>query len=158
MINALEQLKLIILYILLGIFSTICFDTFRFFIFSNKSKKRLILSYLLEILFWIFIIYINYIFIINNTSEYITIYSILLLFFGVFLYYTFIQDSYRIRLIFIKSKGKKIIIFLYPLLLPIDLIKWIIKKLKNIVKRISKKIKLSKDKKIKNKHKKAMES
>ena len=77
MISAAEQVKIIIFYIIFGIFIGITFDTLRILTFNDKTKKRLILSYFCEITYWILISYICTLFIIKNTSHYITIYSIL---------------------------------------------------------------------------------
>lgn len=124
MITALEQVKIIILYALLGLFVSSTFDTFCFLV----KGLKLIIRYILELLYWCLIIYISSIFIIRNTSHYITLYSILFFIIGVFLYYCLISKHYHKNLSLLKKSGKKIILVLYPLLFPLELCKLLHKK------------------------------
>ncbi len=117
MINALEQLKIIFLYILLGLFVSTTFDSFSFLVKGIK----LIFKYILELIYWILVTYISVSFIIKNTAHYITLYSILFFIIGVFIYYCLISKHYLKHLNILKSSGKKIVLFLYPILFPLEI-------------------------------------
>lgn len=120
MISAAEQVKIIIFYIIFGIFIGITFDTLRILTSNDKTKKRLILSYFCEITYWILISYICTLFIIKNTSHYITIYSILFFVIGIFIYYSLLQKGYQKNFLNIKKQIVRIFKMLIPLLLPLE--------------------------------------
>lgn len=130
MITALEQLKIIFLYILLGLFVSSTFDSFSFLVQSFKQ----IFKYILELIYWLLVTYISVSFIIKNTAHYVTLYSILFFIIGVFIYYCLISKHYLKHLNILKSSGKKMILFLYPLLFPLELVKFLINKRKKDAK------------------------
>lgn len=128
MITGIEQVKLIILYILLGMFIAITFDTFICIIRNDKTKTKLIISYILELIYWVLIIYISSLYIIKNTSLYISLYGIFFFVLGTFIYYSFLHKSFSTTLYNYKHNGKKILIIIFPLLFPIELIGFIIRR------------------------------
>lgn len=130
MISATEQIRIIILYILFGIFIGITFDSLKMLTFNNKTKRMQIISYIIEVIYWVVISYICALFIIKNTSIYITVYSILFFVIGIFIYYSLLQKSYNKNFTYIKKYCKNIISKIIPLLLPLELFNYFLKKRK----------------------------
>ena len=130
MISATEQIKIIILYIIFGTFIGITFDSLKILTFNNRTKRMQIISYIIEVIYWIVITYICALFIIKNTSIYITVYSILFFVIGIFIYYSILQKSYNKNFTHIKKYCKDIITKIIPLLLPLELFNYFIIKFK----------------------------
>lgn len=126
MITIYEQARIIILYIIFGIFSSIIYDTFS--LLTIKVKK--IIKYIIEIALWLVVTYISTMFIIKNTSIYITLYVFVFFIIGLMIYYFLLKASYRKSLLTTFSFLRKIFLVLYRIVLPLEIINFIKKSLK----------------------------
>lgn len=149
MISVYEQIKIIILYILLGIFLGLMYSTINFFVSSLKRYLR----YIIELISYLVLIIVSTFYIIKNTDYYLGIYCIIFITFGVLLFYTLIFKNYSHTLNNFKNylhKNKyllnKLFRFFKTFLFPIELFKYVIYKFKIFYLKI---IKL-----LKNRHKK----
>ncbi len=130
MISYLEQIKLIIYFLIFGAFLGVTLDTIKYII----KNENIIVRYVLEILYWGIILIIAYLYIVKVQEGFINIYTIIFYIGGFILYYLLISQSHHNVIdkgIYIYNKYiKKILIdLLYP------------KELMHILMRLFKKIK-----------------
>lgn len=143
MITAFEQFKIIIYYILFGMFIACTFD----FLGLLTYKSKLFMKYIYQLIYWICLIYIATIYIINNTSHYITLYSIFLFITGIIIYYSFIANYNKSNILIIIPYLKKLYQISIIIFIPITLFKYLLSKLSLLIN----KIKILKNKKEKSK-------
>lgn len=110
-----EQILLIFHYLLIGFFFGISYDSLDIVL----EKKRLLVKYLIEAIFWIIIISIITIYIIKNVNGYIRLYSILFFILGVVLYYLLLAKKHQTRMRILCYFWKKkitpiIVLIIYP--------------------------------------------
>lgn len=124
MISVYEQMKILILYTLLGLFLGIMHSSISFI----TKNFKLLLKYLFESISYLLLIIISSIFIINNTDLYLGIYSIVFITVGLLLFYIFIYKSYisnlnKISIYLVKNKDKyhKVLGYIKNILLPVEL-------------------------------------
>lgn len=123
MITVYEQIEIIIYYLLLGMFIGITFDIIKII----TKNKKLYLKYIVEFIYWISLIYISSLYIIKNTSHYITLYVIFIFVFGIYLYYILLSTANRKNINMLIPILKKILKSTVNIVLPIELYKYIYK-------------------------------
>lgn len=125
-----EQFKMILYFIILGIFLSIMFDTIN--TIFNKVK---VINYICQFIVWtiVNIIAVNYI---DKISDgYVPIYIILFFVIGYMIYYYLMRKYYLKTILNISRYQRGIMLALFP----INLYNCIIKKLKHIVMKRKKK-------------------
>lgn len=135
----LEQLRIIILFIALGIFMSIMID----FIDLFRSKNK-VLTFILQIVLWFIVAIIVCKFVLNISKGYLPIYTFLFFILGYIIYrYLFrkklVVSFKKIKKVFLEKRG-----FFSMLLLPKELYKFILKTFKKLFKRIKSIIKRKK--------------
>ena len=135
----LEQLRIIILFISLGIFMSIMID----FIDLFRSKNK-VLTFILQIVLWFIVAIIVCKFVLNISKGYLPIYTFLFFILGYIIYrYLFrkklVVSFKKIKKVFLEKRG-----FFSMLLLPKELYKFILKTFKKLFKRIKSIIKRKK--------------
>jgi len=139
----LEQLRIIILFIALGIFMSIMID----FIDLFRSKNK-VLTFILQIVLWFIVAIIVCKFVLNISKGYLPIYTFLFFILGYIIYrYLFrkklVVSFKKIKKVFLEKRG-----FFSMLLLPKELYKFILKTFKKLFKRIKSIIKRKKKEEI----------
>lgn len=139
----LEQLRIIILFIALGIFMSIMID----FIDLFRSKNK-VLTFILQIVLWFIVAIIVCKFVLNISKGYLPIYTFLFFILGYIIYrYLFrkklVVSFKKIKKVFLEKRG-----FFSMLLLPKELYKFILKTFKKLFKRIKPIIKRKKKEEI----------
>ena len=130
MIPVSEQIKIIIYYLLFGMFIGVTFDTLKLL----TKNRKLYLKYILETIYWISLIYIASLYIIKNTSHYITLYVVIIFILGIYLYYLLLSKSNKNNIYEVLPYISKFLKTMYRYLLPIELFIYI----KNIINKLTK--------------------
>ena len=140
MIPLYTQCLIILHCYLIGLFLGITYDSISIIL----KNKKIIVRYLIEIIYWFLITFITIRYIINNINYAIRLYTIIFFIIGIISYYYLLAKPHRIRLYFliylIKNKINPI---LKNTLLPTSLFVFI----KNLLKKIKKKILIKKKRK-----------
>lgn len=130
MIPVSEQIKIIIYYLLFGMFIGVTFDTLKLL----TKNRKLYLKYILETIYWISLIYIASLFIIKNTSHYITLYVVIIFILGIYLYYLLLSKSNKNNIYEVLPYISKFLKIMYIYLLPIELFIYIKNKINKLTK------------------------
>ena len=83
MISYVEQIRLIIYFLIFGYFIGCTYDTLKFFI----NKINIVFHYVLESVYWVIILVIAYHYIIKVQKGFINIYTIIFYILGLLFYY-----------------------------------------------------------------------
>ncbi len=118
-----EQFKMIIYFIILGMFLLIMLDTIQI-----NFEKHNFLNYFFQILCWGIVCVVSIRSINKISSGYIPIYLFLFLLVGGLLYYYFVRKEYVKILLKIRGKRRNLLLALFP----INLYNYIIKKVKQL--------------------------
>ena len=130
MIPVSEQIKIIIYYLLFGMFIGVTFDTIKLL----TKNRKLYLKYILETIYWISLIYIASLYIIKNTSHYITLYVVIIFILGIYLYYLLLSKSNKNNIYEVLPYISKFLKIMYRYLLPIELFIYIKNKINKLTK------------------------
>ena len=130
MIPVSEQIKIIIYYLLFGMFIGVTFDTLKLL----TKKRKLYLKYILETIYWLSLIYIASLYIIKNTSHYITLYVVIIFILGIYLYYLLLSKSNKNNIYEVLPYISKFLKIMYRYLLPIELFIYIKNKINKLTK------------------------
>ncbi len=109
MYTLMEQITMIVYFIILGMFITIMFDTINAFF----SKKALI-NYIVQVVFWIIMILICLKSVDKISDGHLPIYIILFFIVGYFIYVKLLKKKYIETLNKIKSRKRKIVLIILP--------------------------------------------
>lgn len=147
MITFRDQIILIIYFLIFGMFLSAMFDILHYFL--RKFKLKLIVSYLIEIIFWMGLVVIACLYMLRVSEGYLTIYTFGFFFLGVVIYGCLLRESFKKDLhqfvvfvgrVFNKSK-KTLIIIIYPKEV-VTFIKLLFKKLNSLIIKVFLKIML----------------
>jgi len=150
MLSFQEQIVLIVYFLIFGMFLGAMYDILHYFL--SKVKLKLIVSYLIELIYWIFLVIIACLYMIKISEGYLTIYAFLFFFIGVVIYSSLMRANFKKNLemvvIYIRKVWKKIkktiLYLIYPKEVFIFLKKVMIKIMilfKKLFKRLNKEIK-----------------
>lgn len=91
MISYIEQIKLIIYFIIFGSFLGVTLDTIKYII----KNENIFVRYVLELIYWVIILLIAYLYIVKVQNGFINIYTIIFYIFGFIAYYLLISSSHH---------------------------------------------------------------
>lgn len=145
MISFRDQIILIIYFLLYGMFLSAIYDVLQFYL--NKTRLKKILIYFIQVIFWILLVFISCLYMLEVSSGYLTIYTFGCFFLGVLLHFYFLHSRFVIDLTnfqmffskIYKRLKKTIIILVFPKEV-FQFIKKIIKKMCKPISKIFKKI------------------
>lgn len=120
MISIYEQIKLIIYFLLFGMFLAIMYDVLHFYL--NKFKIKLLIGYIIQFLYWTGLVYLACIYMLKVSRGYLTIYTFGFFLIGIIIHMYilskhFISDLERVDkwMVRIILRMKRIIIIvIYP--------------------------------------------
>ena len=143
MIPFFEQIKYIIYFLLFGMFIAIMYDFLHFYL--KKYRVKLLLSYPIQLIYWIGLVYLACIYMLKITEGYLTIYTYGFFLIGViihmiFLSKRFVRDITRLDqyLNIIYQKAKMVFIII---IFPKEVYWFVSKVIKGIIRIISSKCK-----------------
>lgn len=147
MISFRDQVILVIYFLIFGMFLSAMFDILHYFL--RKFKLKLVLSYIIESIFWILMVVIACLYMLKVSDGYLSIYTFGFFFLGVVIYTYFLRDNFKNNLnLFVVFIGriinrfkKTIILVVYPKE-AFSFIKKVVikfKKIKNLYKKIKNK-------------------
>lgn len=96
MINFKEQVILIIYFLIFGMFLGAMFDILHYFL--KRIKLKQIISYFIQLVFWMFMVVIICLYMLRISGGYFTIYSFLFFFLGIVIYNIFLRKNFLINL------------------------------------------------------------
>lgn len=140
-----EQVILIIYFLIFGMFLGAMFDILHYFL--GKLKPKLIVSYIIEFIYWIGLVITSCLYMLKVSEGYLTIYAFLFFFIGFLIYLYLLRgdfkknlNSFVLFIVKVYKKSKKTILFLiYPKEVFVFIFK-IIRKIQRINKKIFLKI------------------
>ena len=91
MISYIEQIKLIIYFIIFGSFLGVTLDTIKYII----KNENIIVRYVLEFIYWVIILLIAYLYIVRVQNGFINIYTIIFYILGFTSYYLILSSSHH---------------------------------------------------------------
>lgn len=115
-----EQVILIIYFLIFGMFLGAMFDILHYFL--GKLKLKLIISYIIEFIYWIGLVITSCLYMLKVSEGYLTIYAFFFFFIGFLIYLYLLREDFKKNLdlfvlfvVRVYKKSKKTIIFLiYP--------------------------------------------
>lgn len=139
MISFRDQVILIIYFLIYGMFLSAMYDALQFYL--NKTKLKKLLIYFIQAIFWIIMVIISCLYMLEVSSGYLTIYTFGCFFLGVFLHFyllhsRFVKDLANFQSVLSKifKRLKQIIIIL---VFPKEVFQFIQKIIKILCKPIS---------------------
>ncbi len=88
-----EQVALIIYFLVFGVFSITVYTIFSFFL--NKFKVKKIISYPLELGFWIFLTYLAVKYLLKTTHGYLPLYGVCFYIIGIIIYLYLLDKMFK---------------------------------------------------------------
>lgn len=128
MYTIVEQIAIIIYFLIFGIFSVTMYKMFGYFL--NKLRVKKILAYILEIIFWIFLTFISCKYLLATVSGYLPFYGIVFYIGGIVIYFYLLDKKMYKDLDFFSLVFGKIFREILYSKEVIGLIKKVIKKVK----------------------------
>ena len=128
-----EQVAIILYFLIFGIFTVTMYRIFSYFI--NKTRKKKVFKYIIELLFWMLLIYFSSRYLLVSTKGNIPLYGILFYILGIAIYFILLDKSMYVNLDFI---GRYLLIVIQELLYSKEVmivVKKIIKKKSKISRR-----------------------
>src|SRR5690554_3396928 len=93
MISFREQVILIIYFLIFGMFLGAMFDILHYFL--RRVKVKQIISYIIELIFWICMVIIACLYMLKVSEGYLTIYTFLFFFIGVVIYVYLLREDFK---------------------------------------------------------------
>jgi|GEM_PF-756261 len=146
MISFREQVILIIYFLIFGMFLGAMFDILHYFL--RRVKVKQIISYIIELIFWICMVIIACLYMLKVSEGYLTIYTFLFFFIGVVIYVYLLREDFKKNInsvvIFIGKIYRKYKKTIYLLIYPKEVflfIKKAFRKIKKLIVKLFKRIK-----------------